>query len=345
MEIIAKVSLKGMKKQINRTIKFSDKLSMQQFCEDIIVSMNGECKHLYQLIYNDEYGYLGPDCKVQEPAIEEMMERKTLECLNLKVNDKLLLDYDFRNEWEFDIEIISVTDTQCIKDFEVISGHGCGIIEDIWGVRELKDVPEMTEQMKNFFARTIPGYNGYDIKNFDKDKINLKIDEYLLKYKQKNKHRRYEMNVSLECFKKEIQRKIVVDCDVKLDTFCRLIIYSMRGDMSHGYGLKIGKEYVDEDDIECRDLNFLDLKVNKRLKLIYDWGDDWVFEISVRKILDGYGDKRFKVIKGKGYGIIDDCGGVYELAKIFDGKNKEWGKYDINDFDLDEINKIIDLQF
>lgn len=184
-----------------------------------------------------------------------------------------------------------------------------------------------------------------DMKNFDKDQINLKIDEYLEKNREVNKPKRYEMNVQLEGVKKEIQRKIVVDSNVNLDKFCRMIIYSMRGDMSHGYGLKIGKEYIDEDILECRDLNFLELKVNQRLKVIYDWGDSWNFAISVRKILEGYGNKRFEVIKGKGYGIIDDCGGIYSLSQIFNGKDTDWGKYDINDFNLNEINRIIDIHF
>lgn len=345
MKIKANVSLKGMKKEINRIIQFSDQLTMKLFCEYIIVSMNGNCKHLYQLIYNDEYAYLGPDCQVQDYEIEELMEEKKVEYLELKSKDKLMLNYDFANDWEFDIKIISVTDEQCDKDFEVISGCGCGIIEDVWGVMELKRVPEMDEKLKEYYAKKVPGYIGYDMKNFDKDEINLKIEEYLDEYREVNKPKRYEMNVALEFFEKEIQRKIVVDSNVNLDRFCRMIIYSMRGDMSHGYGLKRGKEYIDEEILECRDLNFLELKVNQRLKVTYDWGDSWNFAISVRKILDGYGNKRFEVIKGKGYGIIDDCGGTYELNQIFNGENTDWGEYDINDFELNEINKIIDIHF
>ncbi len=345
MKIKANVNLRGMKKQINRTIQFSDKLTMKLFCEYIILSMNGNCKHLYQLIYNDEYTYVGPNCNIQDYEIEELMEEKTLEYIGLNSKDKLMLNYDFRNDWEFDIKIISVTDEQCIKNFEVIEGHGCGIIEDIWGINELKQVPEMSEKIKQYYSRTIPGYIGYDMENFDKDKINFKIDNYLDKYQKINKPKRYEMNVALEFLEKEIKRKIVVDSNVNLDTFCRMIIYSMKGDMSHGYGLKKGKEYIDEDILACRDLNFLELKVNQKLKVTYDWGDSWNFVISVRKILEGYGNKRFEVIKGKGYGIIDDCGGAHRLNEIFNGENTDWGEYDINDFDLNKINRIIDIYF
>ena len=207
MNIKAEITLKGMEKQINRIIRFNDKMTIKLFCEYIILSMNGNCKHLYQLIYNDEYGYLGPDCKVEDYETEELMEEKKLEYLKLEPKDNLILNYDFASDWEFDIKIISVTDEQFDKDFEVISGCGCGIIEDIWGVQELKRVPEMNEKLREYYAKRIPGYNGYDMKNFDKDEINLKIDEYLDKYREINKPKRYEMNVALEFFEKEIQRK------------------------------------------------------------------------------------------------------------------------------------------
>lgn len=72
----------------------------------------------------------------------------------------------------------------------------------------------------------------------------------------------------------------------------------------------------------------------------------WIFNVYVSKILYGYGErKRFEVLDGQGYGIIDDCGGTDDLYEIFEGKNEEWRKYDINDFDIKEVNKIIDRRF
>ena len=67
---------------------------------------------------------------------------------------------------------------------------------------------------------------------------------------------------------------------------------------------------------------------------------------TVNKIIEGYGHTRkFNVLSGKGYGIIDDCGGVGELCDIFNKINKEWGECDINDFDVDRINRKIDIFF
>lgn len=43
----------------------------------------------------------------------------------------------------------------------------------------------------------------------------------------------------------------------------------------------------------------------------------------------------------KGYGIIDDCGGIFGLCNIFNGEDDSWGKHNINEFNLEECNKIV----
>ena len=42
---------------------------------------------------------------------------------------------------------------------------------------------------------------------------------------------------------------------------------------------------------------------------------------------------------------MGDCGGLYGLDEIFNGKNTDWGTYDINDFDLKKINRLVDIGF
>ena len=49
----------------------------------------------------------------------------------------------------------------------------------------------------------------------------------------------------------------------------------------------------------------------------------------------------FKVISGKGYGIIDDCGGIFGLYNVFSGEDDRWAKHNINELDLKECNKIV----
>lgn len=344
MKIKMQVYLEGFKSKIKRTILVNDNISLKVFCQYIIVSMNGNCKHLYQLILNEEYGFLGPGCKIEEYD-EEYMEGKTLEYLNLKIGDKLLLNYDFKCDWEFMIKVDNIEEGYFNKDFEVIAGCGCGIVEDVYGVDYFKFLidPKKTEEQRRFLGRDIPAFKDYYINNFDLNNVNKKISEFLTQYYEYIKPKRYEMYVTLDGFNREIKRKISVDSNLSLDNFCRGVIYSMRGDLSHSYGIKKGKEYLDETFLE-KDLNYLELQKNQRLNVIYDYGDDWIFNIRVSKVLEGYNEKRrFGVLSGKGYGIIDDCGGTGALYEIFEGINTDWGKYDINDFDIDKINNIIDI--
>ena len=116
----------------------------------------------------------------------------------------------------------------------------------------------------------------------------------------------------------------------------------MNGDLSHMYCIKKGKEWLDEENFGLDyELYFLNLKEKQKFKIMYDYGDSWEFIVTLAKIEDGFSDNDFEVIKGKGYGIIDDCGGIWGLDNIFSGANTEWGEYDINDFDLEECNNKI----
>ena len=122
--------LDGFEKDITREINVNDNLNLQTFCEYMILSMNGECKHLYQLIINGDFAYLGPWCSVSDPDIEEMMEEDlTVEDLYLEEGDELLLNYDFRSDYDIYIKIVSMTDESFDKDFEVVNGKGYGLLE------------------------------------------------------------------------------------------------------------------------------------------------------------------------------------------------------------------------
>lgn len=347
MRIKMEIYLKGLKKEINRQINVNDNMKLQSFCEYVVVSMNGNCKHLYQLTINDEYSYLGSGCDIIDEETEEMMANLKISDLELQERDKLLLNYDFRADWEFIIKIKSIKEGYFEKDFEVISGYGQGILENLWNSKLLKECisSDLSEIDKKIYSRIYEGFNQYIDKKFDIFSINTEIDNYIKKYRELVKPKRYIMNISLDGYETEIKRKISVDSNVKLDKFCRCVILSMNGDLSHLYGIKRAKEYVDNEIIEEQDLNYFELKEKQRLKVIYDFGDNWIFHITISKIIEGYGNKRFEVLSGKGYGIIDDCGGIGDLYDIFNKINTDWGEYDINDFNIKQINQVIDKYF
>lgn len=342
MKMVMNLYLKGLKRAGKRIIWVNDRISLKDFCEYVIVSMNGNCKHLYQLTVNEMNSYLCNGCSIIDDDCEEMMNDLTLGDIDLSVGDVLMVNYDFRSDWEFILEVDKIEQGCCEKDFKVIDGSGVGILEDCYGVFILKQIvtPNISKDEIEIFSSRFSGFDEYINKKFDVDANNREIDEYKEKIRELVRPKHYIMNVGLHGFDKEIKRKISVDSNVGLDSFCRGLIVSMRGDLSHSYGIKIGKSYLDDEIIDSKDLNFLQLKQKQKLKVIYDFGDKWTFNITISKVVDGYGDeRRFNVLSGCGYGIVDDCGSIWGLEKIFDGTCDDFGTYDINDFNIDDINK------
>lgn len=261
--------------------------------------------------------------------------------LKIKKGDYLAIRYNFEHYFYFDIQIdefLEEDETYKDIDFKILSGIGYGI-EDDKSLYCLKSL--LTRNRKDFEMYYSKSEKEYLQKRFDLTEINNKISEYIKNRKEQKSPKQYIFNVSLDGFNKEIKRKISVNNNIKIDDFCQKVITSMNGDLFHLYDIKIGKEYLYESYSEF-ELFYLNLKEKQKFKIIYDWGDNWIFNLTLTKIIDGHEANDFKVLSGKGYGIIDDCGGISELNDIFNGENRNWGKYDINNFDLERCNKQIE---
>ena len=106
------------------------------------------------------------------------------------------------------------------------------------------------------------------------------------------------------------------------------------------------------DASKCR-LKEITNRVRCQLKFIYDYGDNWRVNLSLESCekVDIQACELPRVLEGEGFGIIEDCGGVFgleELAKAF--KEKIGWQYDeyrrwlgVDDlelaiFDIDDIN-------
>jgi len=92
----------------------------------------------------------------------------------------------------------------------------------------------------------------------------------------------------------------------------------------------------------------------ERMNFNYDYGDDWnvllmLEDITIDKELPG--KELPRVLEGKGYGIIEDCGGVLGLSELAEAFKKKKGKaykeycewlgvdyLDLNMFDINDIN-------
>lgn len=170
----------------------------------------------------------------------------------------------------------------------------------------------------------------------------------------------YEMEAShLFCFNVPFKDNFKETSDLRNATDKKLI------DMLEDKYSNITVELISEEDFnDMRNEIILDAAKTKlrdivsnekeRLTFRYDFGDGWEIKLELEKIIkdkDLPGKELPRVIDGQGYGIIEDCGGVYGLENIeraFKHKEgKEYEEYrnwlgiddlDLSLFDIEDIN-------
>lgn len=164
----------------------------------------------------------------------------------------------------------------------------------------------------------------------------------------------YKIKVTLKGFEKQIKRTFVINDNVKINDFCKAIITSMNGYLEHLYTLKYKDKYYICDYMDKNNYNEIkmnSLRINKlllkekdKLELIYDFGDNWIFKISVVKIISGHNYKNIELIDGIGKGIEEDCGGTWGLIDLINDKNNSLN-YDYDNFDINQINDDLDKKY
>lgn len=334
MKVLLNVTLCELEDKINRQILVDENILLTDLCEYVIISMDGKKIPIYELEYGKSI-YLPHD--IEESENEKSLLKLTLKSLNLKKGKSFCIRYNFNNFYYFDLCVDNFIDDDNDNknvNFKVLSGKGYGIIDDkMCGylvalfVEKRKDYDSYLKSEKEYLQKV-----------FDVNDVNEKINDYMINKKNMLLPKKYIFNVSLEGFNREIKRKILVNSNITIDSFCKKVIVSMNGDLSHAFDVKMGKEYLGEyySNLELFNLN---LKEKNKMKIIYDWGDNWQMNLTLSKVFDGINENEFEVLSGKGYGIIDDCGGVWNLKDIFSGENTFCGYHDINEFNLEKCNE------
>lgn len=134
MNILLNVTVEDLEKYINRQINVSDEIELANLCEYINVSLNGKKALSYILEYSDTVYYPYP---IYESDNEKELINLKLKDLNLKVNSTMEIYYGIDEEtadFYFTITIDKIKDNKTNKvnnNFEVLSGKGYGIIDDI----------------------------------------------------------------------------------------------------------------------------------------------------------------------------------------------------------------------
>ena len=330
MKVLLNVVVENIENDINRQIIVDDNLRLSNFCEMLILSFNGEYLHFYEFL-TDDNSYSPVNLKDSLPV-----DNIILKDLKIKKGQEFDLEYNVDKSYIFNITVDRIYDDESDNSFfKVMSGKGFGIYDKLESYN-LRDIYDYVRRGSIDFLKK----SELEIlqKKIDIEDINDKINHYFMNIDYIYSPKSLVLNVSLEEFGKDIKRKIIVNDDILISDFCENIVLAMNGDLSHMYSLKINGNSIDEL-YESLKLKTLFLQEKQKLKLYYDFGDGWIFNITVSKINNGYNKKTFEVISGKGYGIIEDCGGNWGLYQAFYDENPYCGHYDINDFDLEKCNK------
>ena len=176
----------------------------------------------------------------------------------------------------------------------------------------------------------------------------------------------YEIRVKLKSFKPSTWRRFIISGNTSVKTLEVAMLDMFNADFGHMFDLlnkKTQERFGGAESIaEAKDwdpatgIDYEKAKVSyfeKRDKLLltYDYGDSWEFEVDIKNITtDQAAPKCPKILSGKGYGIIDDIGGVWSLQDYYDTpKDKvdpemiDWlmgGKaINLDNFNKEELNQ------
>lgn len=134
------------------------------------------------------------------------------------------------------------------------------------------------------------------------------------------------IKVELVGLEKELYRIIEIPYGVLLSDLAYIVLASMEAEGSHlfmmhvpGYG-KYGCDACDYDDFDglVSEIALSDIEIRKgmKMRLVYDFGDDYVFNIEVMDINDYNEEVTMEdvtIIEGKGHGIWEDGHMLLEL--------------------------------
>ncbi|MDR0918145.1 MAG: plasmid pRiA4b ORF-3 family protein [Oscillospiraceae bacterium] len=195
------------------------------------------------------------------------------------------------------------------------------------------------------------------------------------------KQKIYQFYAELNDFKPKIWRRFQVSADTKISKFAYIVMIMFRMRALHLFCIEhngpiltpkgrksnrlklldryeLPNEYsLDENgskDATSSTISQFAFNENAFLVLWYDFGDDWFVTIKLEEIIEDNQSLKSdfpKILEGKCYGIVDDCGGVWGLEDLVEAFKQKSGDlyddlsdwletedFDIKKFDLPEMN-------
>lgn len=175
----------------------------------------------------------------------------------------------------------------------------------------------------------------------------------------------YQIKVTVKGAKPPVWRRMIIPAGITFSQFSAMINEAMQWSGYHLYSFEFTKlglcfEELEDDwnvgfmeTLEAREYridSYMDIQ--KSFTYIYDFGDDWKHTVTVEKVIDDYQEDGARVIKFKGNGFPEDCGGIwgyYELLERLEDPNdpeyemlSEWYEnMNPEEYDMDVVNQIL----
>jgi hypothetical protein len=138
----------------------------------------------------------------------------------------------------------------------------------------------------------------------------------------------YQIQIALRGIKPKIWRRLIVEPEIRLDDFHRILQTAMGWTNSHLHLFRSGNfeyspiEFEVEDTINSRRIklsSILNMKVTQ-IRYLYDFGDFWEHDIILEEIIkEEIPGNVPRCLKGKRNCPPEDCGGIWgyeDLLKI-----------------------------
>ena len=179
-----KVKLCELQNVIWRDIEISSLSSVAKLGYAVLAAFESTASHLFNIRFNGkryETVFEVNDYS-DEPTIDPI--RTKLSDLKLSVGDKLRMEYDYGAGWEFEIDVLSITEMKRGAGTHypyVTDGKGKGIIEDT-SPYELAEIVEKTDK-DGTLPQVMDMHSGkatsWNYKNFDLQYCNVFFKDYV----------------------------------------------------------------------------------------------------------------------------------------------------------------------
>ena len=187
--LIFKVEVESLENKIWRKIEITDQRTVADLAYTILGTFQTLAYHLYEIRCKDNI-YDSWVAIEDDHSLDTLINatKTKLQSLNLKENDKLIMDYDTGSTMTYTITYLGSRDFEKGNGMHypyIIDGAGFGVIDDTTNY-ELKQIIEDIDKKGNSNYQRLNIYNRvytYDYRVFDLDKNNLHLRRVFRKIK------------------------------------------------------------------------------------------------------------------------------------------------------------------